>query len=200
MPGGFSSFQLVFGKQPRLPNILEDKLPALEGKTTSKYLAEHIMALYASRKAFREAMYDEKVRKAPRHNVRAVERVNKQGEEVYYRRDRDKSAWCGPATVLGNLSSVYFLVHQGDVVRVAPCKIVATKEVNEKIYLTDKDAVKVFPDEAKEGKEQENLEVDLPYHEEVQHKGLCLHKEGQQEQEIQGQELQEPQVQELQEP
>ena len=35
MHGGFSSFQLVFGKQPNLPNIISDKLPALEAVTTS---------------------------------------------------------------------------------------------------------------------------------------------------------------------
>ena len=44
MSGGFSSFQLVFGKQPKLPNIMEDKMPALEGKTTSTSLTEHITA------------------------------------------------------------------------------------------------------------------------------------------------------------
>ena len=30
MNGGFTSFQLVFGKDPKLPNIMTDKLPALE--------------------------------------------------------------------------------------------------------------------------------------------------------------------------
>ena len=36
MYGGFSSFQLVVGKQPKLPNIMDDKLPALEATTTSQ--------------------------------------------------------------------------------------------------------------------------------------------------------------------
>ena len=48
MNGGYSSFQLVFGKDPNLPNILTDKLPALEGVTTSQSIAGHINALYAS--------------------------------------------------------------------------------------------------------------------------------------------------------
>ena len=133
MYGGFSSFQLVFGKQPKLPNIMEDKLPALEGVTTSQSLAAHITALYAGRKAFSEAMCDEKVRKALRHKVRAVERTYGAGEQVYYRRDGDKAAWRGPATVLGSRGSVHFLVHQGDVVRVAACRIVAIGEAEEQI-------------------------------------------------------------------
>ena len=133
MYGGFSSFQLVFGKQPKLPNIMEDKLPALEGVTTSQSLAAHITALYAGRKAFSEAMCDEKVRKALRHKVRAVERTYGAGEQVYFRRDGDKAAWRGPATVLGSRGSVHFLVHQGDVVRVAACRIVAIGEAEEQI-------------------------------------------------------------------
>ena len=101
----------MFGKQPKLPNVMDDKLPALEGVMTSQSLTGHITAMYAGRKAFTEAMYDKKVRKVLRHNMRTIERVYKQGEEVYYRRDGDKAVWRGPATVLGSRGSVYFLLH-----------------------------------------------------------------------------------------
>ena len=133
MTGGFSSFQLVFGKEPRLPNIMTDRLPALEGVTTSQSVAAHINALYAGRKAFAEVQCEEKVRIALRHKVRAVERRYEAGEKVYYRRDGDKAAWRGPATVLGNKGSVHYLVHQGDVVRVAACRLVTTGEAEEQI-------------------------------------------------------------------
>ena len=69
--GGFSTFQLVFGKQLKLPNIMEDKLPALGGMSTSKSFATYITAMYVGRKAFTEMLYDEKVLKVHRHNVRA---------------------------------------------------------------------------------------------------------------------------------
>ena len=133
MTGGFSSFQLVFGKEPKLPNIMTDRLPALEGVTTSESVAAHINALYAGRKAFAEVQCEEKVRRALRHKVRAVERLYEAGEKVYYRRDGDKAKWRGPATVLGNKGSVHFLVHQGDVVRVAACRIVTTGMAEEQI-------------------------------------------------------------------
>ena len=88
-------------------------------------------AMYAGRKAFSEAMCDEKVRKALRHKVRAVERSYEVGEQVYYRRDGDKAAWRGPATILAHRGSAgYFLEHQGDVVRVAACRIVAVEEAD----------------------------------------------------------------------
>ena len=133
MHGGYSSFQLVFGKQPKLPDIMSDKLPALEGVTTSESVAAHITAMYAGRKAFTEAMYDEKVRKALRHKVRAVERRYTSGEQVFYRRDGDKKEWRGPATVIGNKGSVHYLVHQGEVVRVAACRLVAVGDAEEQI-------------------------------------------------------------------
>ena len=40
---GFSPFQLVFGRNPNLPNILEDKPPALEGTTSSEIVAKPCM-------------------------------------------------------------------------------------------------------------------------------------------------------------
>ena len=133
MFGGFSSFQLVFGKQPNLPNILSDKLPALEGVTTSQSVAAHITAMYAGRKAFTEAMYDSKVRKALRHRVRAVEKRYENGEQVFYRRDGGRKEWKGPATVIGNKGSVHYLVHQGEVIRVAACRMVSTGDAEKQM-------------------------------------------------------------------
>ena len=133
MYGGYSSYQLVFGKDPHLPNILTDKLPALSGVTTSESVAAHIQGLYSGRKAFMEAVCDDRIRKALRHKVRAVERRFMQGEQVYYRREGDKAQWRGPATVLGNKGAVHYLVHQGDVVRVAACRLVSTAEAEEQM-------------------------------------------------------------------
>ena len=64
MHGGYSSYQLVYGKNPNLPNIMYDKLPAMSGVTTSESVAAHINALHASRTAFTEVMCDQKIRKA----------------------------------------------------------------------------------------------------------------------------------------
>ena len=42
----YSSFWLVFVKQPTLPNLVTDKLPTLEGVTTSQSVAAHINTMY----------------------------------------------------------------------------------------------------------------------------------------------------------
>ena len=133
MHGGYSSFQLVFGKQPTLPNLVTDKLPALEGVTTSQSVAAHINAMYGARKEFMAALCDERIRRALRHKVRAVERRYVAGEEVYYRRDSDRAEWRGPATVIGNRGALHFLVHQGELVRVAACRMVHTGEAEEQM-------------------------------------------------------------------
>ena len=51
MWNGFSSFQLVLGKNPNLPNIMTEKLPALQGVTSSEILKTHLDALFSARRA-----------------------------------------------------------------------------------------------------------------------------------------------------
>ena len=123
MHGGFSSYQLVYGKNPNLPNIFNDKLPALEGTTTSETIAKHIQALHAANKSFQEVQCDSKIRKALAHKVRAVERMFQAGESVYFKRDGN-NRWRGPATVIGNVGSVYFIKHQGSLLRLAACRLI----------------------------------------------------------------------------
>ena len=87
MNNGFSSFQLVFGKNPPLPSILNDTLPALEGVSTCQSVAELIQALHSGRKAFAEVQCDEQIRRALRHKVRSVEKRYEQGSKVYFERE-----------------------------------------------------------------------------------------------------------------
>ncbi len=81
---GYSSHQLVFGENPNLPNIAADKLPALEGKTSSEILAMHLNALHSARKAFIESEASESIRRALRSKIRASEQHYSSGDIVYY--------------------------------------------------------------------------------------------------------------------
>ena len=51
MWNGFSSHQLIFGKNPNLPCVT-DGLPGLEGSTSSDTFAQHLNALHSSRRAY----------------------------------------------------------------------------------------------------------------------------------------------------
>ena len=49
---GYSPNQLVFGKNPSFPTVLNNDPPALESSTASKIVAEHLNALHTARKAY----------------------------------------------------------------------------------------------------------------------------------------------------
>ncbi len=61
---GYSSYQLVSGRNPALPNIMTDGLPALQGTTSSEIFAEHLNALHEACKAFVQLEAHERVRRA----------------------------------------------------------------------------------------------------------------------------------------
>ncbi|XP_057302644.1 uncharacterized protein LOC130636814 [Hydractinia symbiolongicarpus] len=82
MNSGYSSCQLVFGRNPNLPSVLNANPPALEGVTVS----------------FIEAEASERVRRALRHQSTNTQYYT--GEKVYYKRD-DSPKWRGPAKVIG---------------------------------------------------------------------------------------------------
>ena len=55
--GGYSSNQLVFGRNVNMPTVLEDKLPALESNTSSHTIRKNLEALHSARKNFIQPIY-----------------------------------------------------------------------------------------------------------------------------------------------
>lgn len=123
MWNGFSSYQLVLGKNPNLPNIMTEKLPALQGVTSSEILKTHLDALYAARRAFMKCEADEKIRRALRHQIRASEEVFLPGDGVFYKRD-GSNKWLGPGKVIFQDGKVVFVRHGGTYVRVSTNRLV----------------------------------------------------------------------------
>ena len=127
--GGYSSFQLVFGKQPTLPNLVTDKLPAWEGITISQSVAAHIIAMCEARRQFMWVQCDKRIWRALRHKVRVVKRHYSAGEEGYYKQDSDRAELRGPTTMISNRGVLHFLAHQGELVRVAACWMVTPRRL-----------------------------------------------------------------------
>ena len=94
MWNGYSSHQLVFGQNPSVPGIMTDKLPALEGTTTSEVFAKHLNALHEARKAYIQTEANERIRRALRTMVRAAEQIYDHGDVVYYKRDGKDTGPC----------------------------------------------------------------------------------------------------------
>ena len=98
---GFSSYQLVFGKNPNLPSVFENKLPALEGITSSKLIASHLNAMHKAREEYIKLESSEKLRRAMRSKTRTHSNVTYfHGDEVFYKREED-TRWRGPGRVIG---------------------------------------------------------------------------------------------------
>ena len=127
MHHGFSSYQLVFGKNPNLPNILYETPPALEGSTTSETLAKHLNALHQARLAFTESEAAERIRRALRCKMRAAEQRYVHGDLVYYKRNGYEH-WLGPAKVVFQDGKVIFIRHGGVFVRVSPNRLIKAGE------------------------------------------------------------------------
>jgi hypothetical protein len=119
---GYSSYQLVFGKNPNLPNVMTAQLPALEGTSTSEVLVKHLNSLHAAREAFIESEADERVRRALRSKIRASERKYNHGDRVYYKRENSER-WLGPAKVIFQDGKVVFVRHGSTFVRVSPNRL-----------------------------------------------------------------------------
>ena len=124
---GFSSYQLVFGQNPNLPNVMTDHMPALEGTTTSEMLTTHLNALHTARKAFIESESNERIRRALRSKVRASEQTFSNGDRVYYKRE-GLDRWLGPGKVVFQDGKVVFVRHGGVFVRVSPNRLIKTGE------------------------------------------------------------------------
>lgn len=116
MVNGFSSYQLVLGKNPNLPNIYSDKLPALQGTTTSDILQIHLNAMHSARRAYSRCESDERIRRALRHRVRSMEERFCHGDLVYYKKE-NSNRWQGPAKVIFQDGSVLFVRHGSVYVR-----------------------------------------------------------------------------------
>lgn len=120
---GYSSYQIVFGKNPNLPNIMTENVPALVGSTSSEILAEHLNALHAARRAFVESEADERIRRALRCKIRASEQIFDRGDRVYYKREGHER-WLGPGKVIFQDGRVVFVRHGNIFVRVSPNRLI----------------------------------------------------------------------------
>ena len=123
MWNGFSSYQLVFGINPNVPNVMTDKLPALDARTSTQIFNDHLNALHAARRAFMQSGSEERIRRALRTKVQASEESYVFGDKVFYKRDGSEK-WLGPAKVMFQDGRIVFLRHGGVVVRVSPNRLV----------------------------------------------------------------------------
>ena len=140
MNSGYSSYQLVYGQNPNLPNVLNDDPPALFGTTVSDIFAKHLNALHSARQSFIKAESSERIRRALRHQIRVKAQVFDSGDKVYYKRE-GQPKWHGPGTVIGQDGKTIFVRHGSIYVRVASCRMIkAGTEFNTESLSSESDS------------------------------------------------------------
>ena len=120
---GFSSYQLVIGRNPNLPNVLESTPSTLEVGSISEQFAKYLNGLHAARRAFIEIESNTRLKKALKAKVRCSELVLQPGERVYYKRDRCDT-WLGPARVIFQDGKIVFIRHGGFWIKVSINRVV----------------------------------------------------------------------------
>ena len=120
---GYSPNQLVFGFNPNFPSVLTSKLPAMESKTSSEIVLEHLTALHCARKAFVQSEANERLNRVIKKQTRSsTSLVFQNGDLVYYKKDGSHE-WKGPGKVIGTDSQTVLIKHGSIHVRVHPCRI-----------------------------------------------------------------------------
>ena len=121
----FSPFQLVLGRNPKLPSTLSDNLPALS--LSSEVLQDNLNALHSARRAFIASENDEKIKRALCHNIRTCGEVKYvTGDSVFYKGE-DKNEWRGPGVVIGQVNQQVFVKYGSFYIRLHPCRLQLVK-------------------------------------------------------------------------
>ena len=105
---GYSPYQLVFGRNPRLPGMMEagSRMMVNYGEMDGfygKYLPRHLQALQTAREGYYVAEGRERVRRAMRMTTRKVDHDFLLGDTVEYYTDpeaKHRPGWRGPAVVV----------------------------------------------------------------------------------------------------
>ena len=90
---GISPCQIASGHNPNLPNVLVNKLSALEGTTISEVVGKHINAMHHARNALVKSETLDRIRRALRKKVRSVIDNISTGDKVYYKRHFYQTRW-----------------------------------------------------------------------------------------------------------
>ena len=124
MFGGFSANQLTMGRNPSLPNVIDDRLPALEETTVSKTVADNVNAMHSARQAFAKCESSNKIRRALQSQVRTSnDEYYSNGEKVMYKR-KGSAKWSGPGVILGrDITHLYILKHGNQYYKCNACHL-----------------------------------------------------------------------------
>lgn len=123
---GFSPNQLVFGKNPKVPQISTNKEGSLREKTPSTIVREMLNTLQKAREEYIAAENNNRLKRAIKCKVENSPcTLFKTDDEVYFRRKVDNQ-WIGPVKVVGQMGKTVVIQHGGQIIK-AHCTCVKLK-------------------------------------------------------------------------
>ena len=128
---GYSSNQMVFGRNPNFPSVLNDILPGLSCDDDLAYtVEENLKAMRVAREACIKSESSDKIKTALRHNVPAYNNEKfENGQKVYYK--RKDTRWSGPANVIGQDGKTVMIKHGGEMIRVHISRLIHIDKAND---------------------------------------------------------------------
>ena len=118
--GGYSPNQLVFGKNPILPNVnVDENPPMLEEGNEEEIVRRNLVAMNNARVTQVEQEASKRLKIALKKQIREHKLEDAQlQDEVYYKREGEKE-WRGPARVIGIDGKTVIVKHGGDIREIA---------------------------------------------------------------------------------
>jgi hypothetical protein len=143
---GYSPNQLVYGVNPKLPNILSDGPPSWEPSSMSQALNKHLKVLHETRKEFIKSEACQKLKLALKSKIRTSSETYEYGDVVYYKRDHGEK-WFGPGRVMFQDGKVIFVRQGAYFVRVSANRITKVgEELRKKLIHANKCGINQWDD------------------------------------------------------
>ena len=139
---GWSPYQIVYGKNPRVPCLLTSNLAGLREEVLSSQMLENLNALNQARVEVNRALCDVRLKKMMKSKVRRNQTVFETGDKIFWRVHGQLQKW-RQGKVLAVDGKVMWVRDGGNVYRVSTDMAV---KVNEEY---DKDGVLVDQQQAK---------------------------------------------------
>ena len=137
---GYSPNQLVLGRNPNIPTLLNNRVPTLEEISTNELVANNLNAMHAAR-SFVENESSEKIRARQPLIQSAFPQKYTNSDLVYFKRNESEK-WMGPGTVIGWEAKQVLIKHGGTYVRVHPCQLMYhLNQIEQPVVNSDSDTV-----------------------------------------------------------
>ena len=82
---GWSPYQVIYQRNPRLPSTLESDLPGLREEVTSRELMQNLNAIEQARIKYNEALADTQIKRAISAKTRRNLTVFERGDDIYWK-------------------------------------------------------------------------------------------------------------------